>query len=259
MPDQTDNKEKKTKERNIKIAKILAISCALLLLLNFIIISLIYSWPDWIALLIFSLLFIVPAYLSNAGMVIVGGGRPIDGGKVLKDGRRLFGDHKTVKGFIFGPLAIGIPITLGIFLLFYLLWPFIQQLPITGISEGIYKLYDQLFFYEFYFLGGPFPIGILLLILRVVLVSYGACIGDLIGSFLKRRVNIASGEPFWIIDQIDFATFAILFGTIPALFFPGVYLAPDIYIIIFLFILTPSVSIIANTVAYVTGLKDVPW
>jgi hypothetical protein len=36
-------------------------------------------------------------------------------------------------------------------------------------------------------------------------------------------------------------------------------LIPDINIIIFLLILTPSVSLIANTIAYLVNLKEVPW
>lgn len=251
--------DEKSKQRNTKIAKILTIIFIALLLLNFTTISLIYSWADWIALLIFSLLFIVPGYLSNAGMVIVGGGNPIDGGKFWRDGRRILGDHKTWKGLIRGPLYIGIPISFGIFLLFILLWPAIQEIPITGADMGIYKLYSNLSYYEFYFIGGPFPVGLIFLIIRIILSSYGAALGDLMGSFLKRRFNIASGEPFWIIDQLDFVVVSILFASIPALFVPNIYFAPDFQIIIFLLILTPAVSVIANTVAYFVGLKEVPW
>ncbi|MFX0057290.1 MAG: CDP-archaeol synthase [Candidatus Hodarchaeota archaeon] len=255
----TNKTDEKSKQRNTLIAKILTILFIALLFLNFIIISLIYSWADWIALLIFSLLFIVPGYLSNAGMVIVGGGKPIDGGRFWQDGRRILGDHKTWKGLIKGPLYIGIPISFGIFLLFIVLWPAIQEIPITGEQMGIYKLYSNLSYYEFYFIGGPFPIGILFLIVRIILSSYGAAFGDLLGSFLKRRFNIPSGEPFWIIDQLDFVAASILFASLPALFVSNIYLAPDIHVIIFLLILTPAVSVIANTVAYVVGLKEVPW
>jgi hypothetical protein len=88
-----------------KIAIILAIIFASLILSNFMIIALIFTWADWVALLIFSLLIIVPAYISNASMVITGGGKPIDGGKVCRDGRRVLGDHKTWNG-LKGPLYI---------------------------------------------------------------------------------------------------------------------------------------------------------
>ncbi len=247
------------KKKHIRIALILALTCGLMIFLDFIIISQIFSWADWVATLVLSMLFIVPAYLSNAGMVFVGGGKPIDGGKFCKDGRRLFGDHKTISGLVKGPLYIGIPISICIFILFLVLWPGIQLIPITVNQLGISKLYSDLILYEFYFIGGPPPFGLLMLLIRIILVSYGASLGDLAGSFMKRRFNYPSGAPFWIVDQLDFALGAILLATIPAFIFPGIYYAPDLNIIIFLMIITPSISIIANTVAYVVGWKDVPW
>jgi len=241
-----------------KIAIILAIIFACLILANFLIIALIFSWADWVALLIFSLLFIVPAYISNASMVITGGGKPIDGGRTLKDGRRILGDHKTWNG-LKGPLYIGIPISFLIFLLFNLLWEPIKDIIIDAGAQGQYILYNDIRIFEYYFIGGEFPINFLVLIIRIILASYGAVAGDLIGSFLKRRFDIKSGAPFWIVDQLDFALVALLFVSIPGLIIPTRFLLPDVYIIIFLIILTPAVSIIANTVAYVLGLKDVPW
>jgi CDP-2,3-bis-(O-geranylgeranyl)-sn-glycerol synthase len=247
------------KKKHVRIALILTLTCATLIFLNFLVISLIFDWTDWIAILVFSLVFIVPAYISNAGMVLVGGGKPIDGGKFYKDGRRILGDHKTINGLIKGPLYVGIPISLGIYLIFYIFWPFIKFIPIQTAAEGFFVLYSNLRYYEFYFLGGPVPIGIFLLILRIILCSYGAALGDLAGSFLKRRFNYPSGAPFWGIDQLDFVLGAIFMASIPALIFPGIYFAPDLNIIIFLLIITPSISIIANTVAYIVGWKDVPW
>ncbi|MHA1490132.1 MAG: CDP-2,3-bis-(O-geranylgeranyl)-sn-glycerol synthase [Promethearchaeota archaeon] len=247
------------KKRNTKIALRLAIFFACLLLLDFIIVSLIYSLVDWIAILIFSLLFIVPGYIANAGMVIVGGGKPIDGGKMWKDGRRIFGDHKTWRGLIKGPLFIGIPISIGIFLIFLILWPSIMEIQVAAAEMGQYKIYPDLIIYEYYFIGGPFPLGFLLLIVRIILCSYGAAVGDLIGSFLKRRFNIESGAPFWVVDQLDFVIFAIFFTSIPTFVFPTLFWVPDVNILIFLIILTPSVSIIANAIAYIIGIKAVPW
>jgi len=255
----THSDKRDNKRRNIKFALLLTVIFMSLLFLNFLIISVLFTWSDWVATLIFSMLFIVPAYFSNAGMVIVGGGKPLDRGKNWRDGRRMLGDHKTVSGFVKGPLFIGIPLSCALFLLFIVLWPAIQQIPITGATLGIYKLYSDIFYYQYYFIGGPFPIGILMLAFRIIFCSYGAAFGDLAGSFLKRRFNIKSGAPFWVVDQLDFAVGAIIFASIPALFFPGLYLIPDINIIIFLLILTPSVSLIANTIAYLTKLKDVPW
>ena len=256
MPDErlieSDKREK-------KIAKILAVSFALLFLADFFIISVIFSWSDWIATLIFSLLLIAPAYISNAGMVLVGGGKPIDNGKMFMDGRRLFGDHKTWKGLILGPLYIGIPMSFGISILFIFLWPYIKPIIEAASVIGLYQLYTEVSYYQYYFTGGSLLTGVIVLIIRIVMISFGASFGDLIGSFLKRRFNIESGRPFWIVDQLDFAVFSFIFASIPSFFFPNFFLAPDLNIFIFLMILTPSVSIIANTIAYVIGVKDVPW
>ena len=82
---------------------------------------------------------------------------------------------------------------------------------------------------------------------------------EMVSRFIKRRFNIKSGAPFWVVDQLDFAVGAIIFAIIPAIFFPGLYLIPDVNIIISLLILTPSVSLIANTIAYLVNLKEVPW
>lgn len=246
-------------EKNKRITFLLAIIFGVLFLMNYIIISVLYSYSDWIAILLFSLLFIFPAYFSNAGMVIVGGGKPIDGGKILRDGRRLFGDHKTWNGLIKGPLYIGIPLSIAVALLFLILWPSIAQYQKGEAEKGLFVLYEGISYYKYYFIGGTFPIGFVFLIIRIVLCAYGAVIGDLIGSCLKRRLNLKSGELAPLIDQLDFAIFAILFTSIPAIFYPELFWIPNIYIIIFLLILTPTVSIVANTIAYLIGLKDVPW
>jgi len=248
-----------SEKKHTKIALRLAVFFACLLLIDFLLISIFFSWQDWVATFIFSLLLIVPGYLSNAGMVLVGGGKPIDGGRTLKDGRRILGDNKTWSGLIKGPLYIGIPISIGLFFLLLFLWPNIVGIPMTGIKGKEYKIYDNISFYEYYFIGGSFPLGFLSLIIRIILCSYGAAIGDLVGSFLKRRFDIKSGSPLWIIDQLDFVLIALLFILIPALLFPNLFLLPDIFIIVLLIILTPAVSIIANSVAYVLNLKDVPW
>lgn len=257
MPKGRDLSEQELK--NKKIAIRLAVFFACLLFIDFIVVSLLFSWQDWIATLLFSLLFIVPGYIANAGMVVVGGGKPIDGGKMWRDGRRLFGDHKTWNGLIKGPLYIGIPVSIGIFCLFIVLWPFIEQIPLDAIKSGQYKIYDDIFYFQYYFIGGELPLGFISLLVRIVLCSYGAAFGDLIGAFFKRRLDIKSGDPFWVIDQLDFAWGSVLFITIPVLVFPSLFIMPDLNLLIFLNILTPSVSVIANTVAYLIGLKEVPW
>ncbi len=59
---------------------------------------------DLTALIVKSLWYILPSYVANMSPVIFGGGKPLDMGKNFLDGKRLLGDHKTVKGFVSGIL-----------------------------------------------------------------------------------------------------------------------------------------------------------
>lgn len=62
-------------------------------------------WPsvqDWAL----ALYVIVPTYCTNGAPVIFGGGRPIDFGRKLPDGERIFGDNKTFRGLVSG-LIVG--------------------------------------------------------------------------------------------------------------------------------------------------------
>ncbi|MFX1487918.1 MAG: CDP-archaeol synthase, partial [Promethearchaeota archaeon] len=165
------SKSEALKDREIankRMAIILALFFAFLLLISFLIFSIIFTWADWVALLIFSLLLITPAYISNASMVITGGGRPIDRGRSLRDGRRILGDHKTVRG-LFGPLYIGIPISFLIFLLFIILWQPLEEIIIQASTEGQYILYNNPRLFQYYFIGGEFPMNFLVLLIRIVL------------------------------------------------------------------------------------------
>jgi len=58
-------------------------------------------------LIVDGLKFIFPAYCANATPVLAGGGLKMDFGRNFIDGKRLFGNNKTFRGFFFG-FAIGI-------------------------------------------------------------------------------------------------------------------------------------------------------
>jgi CDP-2,3-bis-(O-geranylgeranyl)-sn-glycerol synthase len=61
-----------------------------------------------LALLVLDALkFIFPAYCANATPVLAGGGTKMDFGRNFVDGKRIFGNNKTFRGFFFG-YAIGI-------------------------------------------------------------------------------------------------------------------------------------------------------
>lgn len=64
-------------------------------------------WPtfqDWIN----ALYIIVPIYCTNGAPVLFGGGPSVDFGKTFTDGERIFGGHKTIRGFVSGLVVGGI-------------------------------------------------------------------------------------------------------------------------------------------------------
>jgi CDP-2,3-bis-(O-geranylgeranyl)-sn-glycerol synthase len=61
--------------------------------------------------------FIFPAYCANAIPVVAGGGRPLDFGKSLWDGKPIFGKNKTFRGFFAG-FVVGTLVGLGESLVF---------------------------------------------------------------------------------------------------------------------------------------------
>jgi CDP-2,3-bis-(O-geranylgeranyl)-sn-glycerol synthase len=50
--------------------------------------------------------FFLPAFVANPMAVVFGGGTPIDFGRALSDGDRIFGDGKTWRGLLSLPFAI---------------------------------------------------------------------------------------------------------------------------------------------------------
>ncbi|MHA1340465.1 MAG: CDP-archaeol synthase [Promethearchaeota archaeon] len=224
-----------------------------------------YDINDWVGILIIFIVLVMPAYLANAGMLIMGGGKPIDGGKIAKDGRPLFGPGKTWRGFILGPLVWGIIVALAIHSIFYFTWDQIEQFIIAVFSDPNrpYDFIDRspqeaIDLYKLYLLGGysneTFSQCFIRLVFRVTCVAYAAAFGDLIGSWLKRRLDRKRGEPFWIIDQIDFII-CVLLVAMPFIQVNIDYLA----IVIFSLIFTPSLTIFSNALTYFLGHKSVPW
>jgi CDP-2,3-bis-(O-geranylgeranyl)-sn-glycerol synthase len=81
--------------------------------------------------------------------------------------------------------------------------------------------------------------------------AVGAISGDIVTSFLKRRINISPGASFPIGDQLDFIIFAV------ALSYPVQPTSLETLIIII--IITLPIHYVTNIVAHLLGLKNQPW
>jgi CDP-2,3-bis-(O-geranylgeranyl)-sn-glycerol synthase len=162
------------------------------------------------------IVYIIPAMVANGSPVVIGrmldNKHPIDFGKNFLDGYRILGDGKTWEGFV-GGIAAGTLSGLILGLLF--------SKPLELFTVGL-------------------------------LSSLGALIGDIIGSFIKRRLKLERGHPAPILDQLDFYFGAILF----------LYVAGYKLSIIAVLIFAPVIWILhrtTNYLAYKLRMKSEPY
>lgn len=87
---------------------------------------------DIAVLIIEAMIFIFPAYCANGAPVLLGGGPPMDLGKMFLDGKPILGKNKTFRGFFFG-LAIGIMVGLIENILFNYPLSFIVLAPLGAL------------------------------------------------------------------------------------------------------------------------------
>ena len=171
----------------------------------------------------------LPAWIANSMPVVFGGGMPIDRGRYFRDGQRLFGDGKTTRGFIVGVIS-GTLVGLAQFITAPSLRPILAQyVTITPDMDSV----------------------LLMTIPSAFLLSFGALLGDLIGSFFKRRLNIKSGNPSPILDQLGFMIMGLILAS------PILHPAPQ-YIVI-LITTTLFIHWISNAMGYLLGFKENPW
>ena len=172
--------------------------------------------------------FMLPAYVSNLSGLAFGGGKPVDGGKNWSDGRRIIGNGVTWKGFFNGTvLGTLVGVVLGIIGTFYG--------DLSALTGGVIDLHVY----------GSIIGGLIL----GFLMAFGALSGDLVGSFLKRRMGLQSGEPAPFMDQLDFVLGALILSLLV------VRINWSLFIIIVVLSLVLHLS--ANTIAYLLGIKDV--
>ncbi len=157
---------------------------------------------------------------------------PVDFGKKMKDGRRIFGDHKTWRGIFFG-IVFG---TLSGVLFWYY----------CVVKHDKFSLASNL---DFEMLKSGFPVypwytGFFM--------SLGDHFGDLLGSFIKRRLNIKSGGALPLYDQ----GFWMVTGLVFAL--PFIWAEVNLWFyFVTMIIATPVLHFLSNPIAYLIGLKDV--
>lgn len=155
------------------------------------------------------LLFLIPIYIANSSPVVLGGGWPLDFGGRLRDGSRVLGDGKTVRGFVGGTLAG--TVAGGIVAILYPL-PFFPNITTQ-------------------FIGG-------------FVLAFGTLSGDALGSFIKRRSGISSGKPF-ILDTIMFLIIAMVF--VFPFVLPSIYAPLNLlFFAILTLILHPLTNMLAN-------------
>ncbi len=166
----------------------------------------------------------LPAYIPNNVAVLAGGGRPIDGGRTLSDGKRLLGDGKTWRGTAFGTAA-GVAVALVLNAL---------HPAVSGIVAA-----------------DPFPIA------AAVSLAFGAMLGDILASFLKRRTGRERGAVFPGVDQLDFVVVSlVLTAAVATGWFFETFTLP---VVVAVLVLTPLLHVSTNVIAYALGLKDEPW
>ena len=176
-----------------------------------------------------SLLFFVPAFIANPGAVITGGHYPVDFGKKFVDGKRIFGDGKTWSGF-FGGVASGVIFGLVIYALLVVL-----NLHIGNFSST---------------LTGAIEV--------IVTMSAGSLLGDMTGSFIKRRIGIERGGKGPLLDQWPFVFMSFLLLFIFERHFLMIYYG-DMVGFITILVITHPLHRAVNIIGYRMNKKDVPW
>lgn len=173
-------------------------------------------------LLIKGFWIIIPAYAANGLAPLPRGKKRMDFGKKFM-GNDLLGKGKTWEGLIFAVLI--------------------------GTVCGLIEIYAYPYLNPIALKNGFSLQG--LTVWSVFFVALGAMLGDTIGSFIKRRLNMKSGESAPLLDQVDF----LVGGFFAAMFFYSVPMGS----IILLFVITPIIHYTACFLGYQIGIKEVPW
>lgn len=141
-------------------------------------------------------LFFLPAGIANASPVFANRipwlrrwETPMDFGKNL-DGKRIFGDNKTWRGFIFGTIMGGV----------------------TSLLVSYFLIPNSADAWYIFLVGAS--------------LGAGALTGDAVESFFKRRRGVPPGKSWFPFDQIDYIigglVFVYPFTLIPLILMVGI-------------------------------------
>jgi CDP-2,3-bis-(O-geranylgeranyl)-sn-glycerol synthase len=176
-----------------------------------------------------ALFFFLPAYAANAAPVIFARygwwkrmAVPVDMG-VRMGKTEMFGRTKTWRGILAG-VAAGVLVAV-----------------IQYLVHEIAPWREYIYLFRYTFLQSVF-LGLLM--------GLGEGAGDLVKSYIKRRLNLKSGDPAFPLDQSSFLG-ALLLSFL-------VYTPPSGHILAIV-IISPFIPVMANVIAYKTGLKKVWW
>jgi CDP-2,3-bis-(O-geranylgeranyl)-sn-glycerol synthase len=176
----------------------------------------------------------IPVYIANAFATLPKGrGPPMDFGRTWPgDGRRILGPSKSWSGFLFAAIAT---IPFGLFLAWLILVapPAWQVVPVLAPT-------------------------VLAALPLAAMLSFGAMIGDALGSFLKRRLDRPSGARTWLLDQLPFVLVPIGLGLV--FFRPLFWSVYGSWVaVLWLLAFTLGLHAAFNWVGFKVGLKKVPW
>ena len=165
--------------------------------------------------------FILPAALANMAASFSAKipflNIPIDFNQEFR-GKRIFGNHKTIRGFLFG-IIVSILIV------------FIQKILYADMRQFTILNYSQI---NIFLLG--------------FLMGFGALIGDSIESFFKRQINIKPGQPWLPFDQIDWILGSLLLTLI--------YIPIPLYIFITSLLIFIPLHFLSNYIGYYIKVKE---
>ena len=168
--------------------------------------------------------FMLPAYFANMAPVIVKKINflkvPIDFNVKLNN-KSIFGENKTFRGLVFG-------------VLFAIVVSYIQFL---FFNNDLFVNISIIDYSNWLLLG--------------LLLGFGAIFGDLVESFVKRRLKLKSGQKFIPFDQIDFVLGALIIVS----FMVPLSLLKIIIIIVLSFVL----HILVNHIAFYSGIRKERW